>query len=238
MYQKKKEIEKILVLLLDLVCIAVSYFVGCSIRFGWIRYSVMSNEMQFTLALILLVYIGMNFAMDMYHHFFQRGYMEEFREVVKAEITLFIITITITYLLHRPEEDPSRLALGYFLIVNSILTYTLRLVFKQIMTKFYSRSRYSSRLLVITNSRRAKGIVDNILRYNEWYRQVVGIALTDDSETKVVDGIPVVAYTDSLMGYVIRNDVDEVFIADENLTGTSLLKAWISEFGQMGIDVN
>lgn len=237
MYQKKKEIEKILILFLDIVCIVASFFAGCFIRFGSWRYAGIDDEMQLSLFLILLVYIGTNLMMDMYHHFFQRGYLEEFREVVKAETVTFIITITVLYLLHR-ASDPSRLALGYFLIINTALTYALRMVFKQMMTKFYSKSRYSSRLLVITNSRRAEGIVDNILKYNEWYRQVVGIALTDDSETKEVDGIPVVAYTDSLLGYVIRNNVDEVFIIDEGLIGTALLKAWISEFGQMGIDVN
>lgn len=237
MYQKKKEIEKILILFLDLICILVSYFAGCIIRFGSIRYAGIDDEMQFSLFLILLVYIGMNLMTDMYHHFFQRGNLEEFREVIKAECIMFIITVTVLYLLHR-SADPSRLALGYFLIINTALTYAVRLTLKQIMSKIYSKSRYSSRLLVITNSRRAEGIVNNILKYNEWYRQIVGIALTDDSETSEVDGIPVVAYTDSLMGYVIRNDVDEVFIVDENLTGTALLKAWISEFGQMGIDVN
>ena len=237
MYQKKKEIEKILILLLDLICILISYFIACFIRFGSVRDAGTEDEMQLSLVLILLIYIGMNLVTDMYHHFFQRGILEEFREVIKTEVVMFIITVAVLYLLHR-SVDPSRLALGYFLLINSALTYIVRLIFKQIMTGIYSKSRYSSRLLVITNSRRAEGIVGNILRYNEWYRQIVGIALTDDSETSEVDGVPVVAYTDSLMGYVIRNNVDEVFIADENLTGTALLKAWILEFAQMGIDVN
>lgn len=236
-YQKKKEIEKILILLLDIVCIAVSFFAGCFIRFGRLRNTGIDDEMQLSLFLILLIYMGLNLVMDMYHHFFQRGYLEEFREVIKAEISTFIITVTVLYLLHRASA-PSRLALGYFLIINSVMTYVVRIVFKQLMMKYYSKSLYSSRLLVITNSRRAEGIVDNILKYNEWYRQIVGIALTDDSETREVDGIPVVAYTDSLLGYVIRNNVDEIFIIDESLIGTDLLKAWISEFGQMGIDVN
>lgn len=237
MYQKKKEIEKILILLLDIVCIVASFFAGCFIRFGRLRNTGIDDEMQLSLFLILLIYMGLNLVMDMYHHFFQRGYLEEFREVIKAEISTFIITVTVLYLLHRASA-PSRLALGYFLIINSVMAYVVRIVFKQLMMKYYSKSLYSSRLLVITNSRRAEGIVDNILKYNEWYRQIVGIALTDDSETREVDGIPVVAYTDSLLGYVIRNNVDEIFIIDESLIGTDLLKAWISEFGQMGIDVN
>lgn len=237
MYQKKKEIEKILILLLDIVCIVASFFAGCFIRFGRLRNTGIDDEMQLSLFLILLIYMGLSLVMDMYHHFFQRGYLEEFREVIKAEVSTFIITVTVLYLLHRASA-PSRLALGYFLIINSVMTYVVRIVFKQLMVKYYSRSLYSSRLLVITNSRRAEGIVDNILKYNEWYRQIVGIALTDDSETREVDGIPVVAYTDSLLGYVIRNNVDEIFIIDESLIGTDLLKAWISEFGQMGIDVN
>lgn len=239
MYQKKKEIEKILILFVDLICILVSYFAACILRFDFAsaEYRLAETDIKLLLAVIVLVYIAVSLITDAYHHFFRRGSFEEFREVIKVQCSVFVMAVVILFLLHR-ESPPSRLVLGYFLVINSMLTYAMRLFFKHIMTKLYSRSRYSSRLLVITNSRRAEGIVDNILSYNEWYRQIVGIALTDDSETGEVDGIPVVAYTDSLMGYVIRNDVDEVFIADENLMGTALLNAWISEFGQMGIDVN
>lgn len=195
------------------------------------------DEMKLSLFLILFVYIVMRILMDFYHHFFQRGFLEEFRQVINAELVTYTVFISVLYLL-RQSQSLSRLAFGYFVLINTILIYIVRIIYKQIMLKLYSKSRYSSRLLVITNSRRANGIVENILNYNEWYRQIVGIALTDDSETSDVDGVPVVAYTDSLMEYVIRNDVDEVFIIDENLYGTSLLNAWINEFCQMGINVN
>lgn len=113
MYQKKKEIEKILILLLDIVCIVASFFAGCFIRFGRLRNTGIDDEMQLSLFLILLIYMGLSLVMDMYHHFFQRGYLEEFREVIKAEVSTFIITVTVLYLLHRASA-PSRLAALHF----------------------------------------------------------------------------------------------------------------------------
>lgn len=238
MYQKKKEIEKILILLLDVACVIVSFFAGCSIRFGKIHFAWLDDNMRLTLCLVTMLYVGVGILMeDMYRHFFQRGYWEELRKVIKAEAITFILTIVMLYLLHRASL-PSRLALGYFLVINTVLTYVVRITFKQIMLKIYSHSRYSSKLLVITNSRRADSVVENILKYNEWYRQIVGVALSDEAVVSEVRGIPVVTNVDGLLEYVIRNDIDEVFIIDENLNGTSLLNQWISEFGQMGIIVN
>lgn len=238
MYQKKKEIERILILFLDFCCITVSFFAGRLLRFGNMRSAEAVDDMRLLLFVIMLAYFGSSIVLDdVYSHFFQRGMFVEFRKVVKTETITFIITIAILYLLHRSSE-PSRLALGFFLVINTFLTFWVRVLFKQIMLRIYSRSRYSSNLLVITNLYRANGILENILSYNEWYRQVVGIAITDDDEVKEVEGIPVVAYTDNLLEYIIRNDIDEVFIADEKLSGTTLLKTWIAELGQMGIIVN
>lgn len=235
MYQKKSRIETYLVLLVDIFCVVASLVLSLRIRFDrWIWQGV---DDQWILYFVILVYLVVGLFFDFYRHFYRRGYWEEFRRVLESEFIALTFILALLYLLHRIDFF-SRLVFGYFIVINTVLMYVVRLLFKRVMTQKYSTSRYSSRLLIITNARRAAEIVSNISAYNEWYRQVVGIALTDDFGTAQIAGIPVVANLDNLQDFVTHGDIDEVFIADEKLQGTSLLDSWVSDFGQMGIVVN
>lgn len=241
MYQKKNRIETYLVLLIDILCVVVSLILSLRIRFE--RWTWQSTDDQWILYFVVLVYLVVGLVFDFYRHFYRRGYWEEFRRVLISEVTALAFILVLLYLLHRIEVF-SRLVFGYFLIFNTVLMYAARLLFKRVMTRTYSTSRYSSRLLIITNSRQAVEIVENISVYNEWYRQVVGIALTDDhrdaeiAEMDEIAGVPVVANLDNLQEFVTHGDIDEVFIADDRLQGTVLLNDLVSDFGQMGIVVN
>lgn len=235
MYQKKSRIEKYLVLLIDIFCVVVSLTISLHIRFD--RWVWQSGEDQWILYFVLLVYLVVGLVFDFYRHFFRRGYLEEFRRVLESEFVVFLIIISLLYLIHRSEELP-RLVFGYFILTNTVLMYVVRLLFKHFMVNSYRTGRHSSRLLVVTNSQRAAQLVKNISTYNEWYRQVVGIALTDESLQTEFDGVPVVADAAGLLDYVIHNEIDEVFIVDEKLWDSDMLNSWVSEFGQMGVIVN
>ncbi|MCH5342432.1 MAG: sugar transferase [Acetatifactor sp.] len=235
MYQKKSRIEKYLVLLIDIICVVFSLTISLRIRFD--RWMWQSGEDQWILYFVLLAYLVVGLIFDFYRHFYRRGYWEEFRRVLESELATILVILTLLYIIHRTELF-SRLVFGYFIVINTTVMYAFRLIFKQVMTKLYRTSRYSNRLLLITNSRQAAAMVYNISLYNEWYRQLIGIALTDDSGETEIAGIPVVANTDNLQEFVVRGDIDEVFIADGALLGTETLNNWITEFGQMGIVIN
>ena len=72
-------------------------------------------------------------------------------------------------------------------------------------------------------------------------RILTGIVLVDQNEEGAhFQEYPVVASKDTLMDYVIHNDIDEVFIAYTEGVSPGMLKEWVSEMEQMGIivDVN
>ncbi len=50
--------------------------------------------------------------------------------------------------------------------------------------------------------------------------------------------MPVVADRDTLLNYVVHNDVDEVFINDSNIISETILKEWVSELENMGVIVD
>ena len=83
-------------------------------------------------------------------------------------------------------------------------------------------------------------MIENLKEYNEWNRTIAGLVLTDEAKVEEIGEIPVVAHREDFLNYVIRNDVDEVFIIDDKLMRTPLMNEWVRELEQMGIivDVN
>ena len=239
MYQKRKAFENILILGLDILSITVSLAFAF-----WMRYEVIfgrdvHGDQMWLLVFILALYAAINIFVDFNDHFFRRGPFEELVNVVRAEVWFGLALVLILFLIHR-SSDMSRLIFGYFIVTNTVVMYVVRLVFKQSMLTGYRKSKYSSRLLIVTTSERAEGVIKDIVDYKEWNRLIVGIALTDGKVKEEICRIPVVADKDSLLDYVIHNGVDEVFIIDGEMRKTPLLETWVRELEQMGVivDVN
>lgn len=237
MYEKKKAVENFLILALDLACLTVALGIGF-----WLRYKIPFGvfgpwDSRWALSLFLVSYAALALIFDPYRHFFRRGPLEELKQVIKAEAVSYLSVVVVLYLSHQSDEL-SRLVSAYSLVIFLPLAYGGRLAFKQFMLKGYRRSRYSSRLLLVTGMAEAEGAISNIMRYNEWFRQLVGIALTDDPGLDFVAGIPVVADGETLLDYAAHHGVDEVFITGKGLSDTGRLGMWVRELGQMGILVN
>ncbi len=239
MYQKRKAFENILILGLDIVSILTSLAIAFWIRYGAIWGQNQHGDRMWLVMFMAVLYAAINIFVDFNDHFFRRGLFEEIENVVKAEVIFALSLLLLLFLLHRSSEL-SRLIFGYFIISNTLIMLTVRIIFKQWMVKGYKRSKYSSRLLIVTTSARAEGVIKDIEDYNEWNHIIVGIALTDGIVKEKICGIPVVADKETLLDYVVHNGIDEVFIIDEDIRKTPLLKEWIREMERMGtiVDVN
>ena len=239
MYENKKTFESILVLIVDLCSLIVSMGIAFWIRYG-IFYGRFEHGDQIWLLLFAIALYGLIFVlMDFSHHFFRRGMFDEFVNVVKSELIFSAVLILALFVMHR-SADLSRLVFGYQIVINTVVMYAARVIFKQYMVKVYRNSRHSNRLLVVTSSDQAGDVIENLKEYNEWNRTIAGLVLTDEAKAEEIGEIPVVAHREDFLNYVIRNDVDEVFIIDDKLMRTPLMNEWVRELEQMGIivDVN
>ena len=239
MYENKKAFESILVLIVDLCSLMVSMGIAYGIRYGTF-YGRFEHGDQIWLLLFSIALYGLMFVlMDFSHHFFRRGMFEEFVSVVKSELIFSVVLVLALFMMHR-SADLSRLVFGYQIVLNTVIMYVARFVFKQYMVKVYRNSRYSNRLLVVTSSDQAETVIRNLQEYNEWNRTIAGLVLTDDAQMETIAKIQVVAHRDDFLDYVIRNDVDEVFIIDDKMMRTPLMDQWVRELEEMGVivDVN
>ena len=238
MYQKRKSLEKFLLLLIDIFVIWISSGIAFGLRYGFFYGRFSHIDQIWQISLITLLYVLLNFFTDINYHFFRRGYFEELVSVISSQSVFTILWILILFLLHR-TGDLSRLVFGYFIVTNSILTFLFRVLFKQYMTRIYKTSKYSSRLLLVSTSSQIDTVLGNLIGYNEWNRILVGIVLTDKSQIgEAICGLPVVADRTSLLDYVVHHNVDEVFINDNNIMHEPVLKEWISELENMGVIVD
>lgn len=239
MYENKKTFESILVLIVDLCSLIVSMGLAFWLRYG-IFYGRFEHGDQIWLLVFAVALYGLMFVlMDFSHHFFRRGMFDELVSVVKSEVIFSAVLILALFVMHR-SADLSRLVFGYQIVINTVVMYAARVIFKQYMVKVYRNSRHSNRLLVVTSSDQAENVLENLKEYNEWNRTIVGLVLTDESQVEEIGEIPVVAHREDFLNYVIRNDVDEVFIIDDKMMRTPLMDEWVRELEQMGIivDVN
>lgn len=238
MYQKRKSLEKFLLLFIDIIVIWISGGIAFGLRYGFFygRDSYINQLWQ--ISLITLIYVILSFFTDINNHFFRRGYFEEFVSVFSNQTVLTIIWILILFLIHK-SGDLSRLVFGYFIVTNIILTFTIRILFKQYMTRIYKTSKYSSRLLLVSSSSQIETVLEDLIGYNEWNRILVGVVLTDKSQIgEAICGLPVVADKTSLLDYVVHHDVDEVFINDNSIMNEPVLEEWIAELENMGVIVD
>ena len=240
MYQKRRNMENMLIWLIDIFCILCSGALAFGIRYGRLYGAFQHGDQVWLVVTMCLLYILINVFVNFNHHFFRRGYFDELVSVVRLEIALSICWIVLLYAMHRSTEL-SRLVFCYFVVSDTILMYIGRICFKQYMTRVYKYSKYSSHLLLVTSSGKAGALIDNLIAYKEWNRVLSGLVFLDKDETGMeFMGYPVVASKETLLDYVIHNEIDEVFIAYTDGIKSDTLKEWVSELEQMGVivDVN
>ncbi|MBE5991543.1 MAG: sugar transferase [Paenibacillaceae bacterium] len=240
MYQKRKSIENMFILLIDILCIWISFGIALRMRYG-IVYGIYDYGDQLWQIVSISMLYGLNHIFgDFTRHFFRRGYFEEMVSIIRSQIIFSVLWVVMLFLIHRSSEL-SRLVYGYFMVINIFLTFSGRIIFKQFMIKVFKTSKYSNRMLLVTTSKQADKVIENLVEYNEWSRVLTGVVLTDKSLIgKAVCGVPIVANKSSLIDYVIHNNVDEIFIYDSTIITDPILQQWISDMEGMGIivDVN
>lgn len=240
MYQKRKNLENTLILLLDVATVLLSSAAAFWLRFHRLWGVHSHGDQNWQIVYLCLLVVLTDIFLDLNHHFFERGKLVELFAVIRQAVIYSLAWIALMYVMHSTDQL-SRLVFGYFVLVNTVFTYLAHICFKEYMTHVFKYSRYSNRLLLFTTSDKVDAILGNLEEQTEWNRVLSGIVLLDRSAVgEKMNGYPVVADSGSAMEYIIHNDIDEVFIACPDFADHQELKTWVSDMEMMGIivDVN
>ncbi len=242
LYRKKyKLIETYGVFFLDLVAIAIAYFIARQLRLRLPFGARVAQEKEWFPVYVLCVLgcLLLNLMMNRYEGFFRRGYFVEAGEVLRYNLLQFVFLSTCVYLF-RLELDFSRLMLIYFVICDTITGYLLRILFKAFIKSTYKKGKGSEKILVVTDEKHLPGVLQNLKNDQGWSYEIVGMALVDRNiHDKINAGEAkaewpkLVAGRDDLIEVARQMPIDIAFFNCDN--DDSEVDGWIQAFAMMGI---
>lgn len=240
MYQKRNQLMEILICLADAVAVLISLLAAGLLRHhSW--YLLEKREhMQAICCVLLVVHVAVFYFLKIYDGFFKRSRYKELILSLKYNIIL-IAGATLVGFGVKQVMFRSRLMLGYFFILNTLLIWAVHLFIRNRDRMIRWSRRRVTNLLVVTTRDRIPGIMESFSRSKETVWNIMGIVLLEEHETEgELDGIPLIPGTEeAYLEYATQNVVDEVFIqVDRIQEKENFLKNMILEFEQMGVVVN
>ena len=201
-------------ILLELICLQVSFIIAYYIRHGFQGVQIYESELYRALAFILLMIdICVVFFAESFKDVLRRGFYRELMETVKHTALVVLFTVLFIYLTKRAEAS-SRTTVLITGAIHVLHSYLVRLGYKAII-KNNMRKNGSKSLLIISSAGTAEDNIDAVLKNNFDFYRITGIILSDD-DSKIgeeINGIPVVAGFEDAPEYVAKEWVDEIFLS-------------------------
>ena len=238
MYKKKQRLLALSICLMDCLIAA-----GCFFLAGLLRYrspEEFLDYVDFTEALTIIVFVTIAFfyILSFDDGFITRGYLKEFNRTLFFNICIFA-SLTLYTFVTKNNVAFSRLTLGYFFVLSTVVMYSAHVIAKLFARKGISQNRMLYRhILLVSDQASAEGAVRKAKQNLMFRYTLVGIAITDtDMQGQKINGIPIVATQENLISYTTAHVVDEVLIT-ANALEERALKHIILDFEMMGIPVN
>lgn len=218
----------------DLVCLQIAFVISYVIRHGWMNpYGI---HLYRNMALFLVFAdIAVIFFYETFEGVLKRGYYKEFTRTVNHVFLVELLSVFYLFTIQNGEKY-SRGVLYIMGIVYILFTYLVRIFWKNYLLK-KMKSHGERSLLIVTTSDIAEKVIYNIKEYNYEIFYLAGVVIIDKNMIgKRIAGIPVVAAKESVIEYVCREWVDEVFLytSDKHPVSDDL----ITDFLETGVTVH
>ena len=202
-------------ILLDLICLAVSYVLAHLLRHG--NISIIFSSRIYTnvwLALSAFDLLIMLLAESM-HNVLKRGFFKEFTTTMRQDALLFG-TVTI-FLFTFKDELVSRAVLWTTIGLHFVISYLTRIIWKKRLNQRRSSDALQSMLLIVDWGK-VEATLDRFgANASDGFR-VTGIVVADkDLAGSAIRDIPVVCSLEDAPKYICRKWIDEVFISTAEL---------------------
>lgn len=236
MNQTQAKLQNLIVLLIDLICIVITYYLS---GFLWlylykeIPFSATITQMNDNYIFILLaILLASCLCLDSGNYTSRKNF-EEMQSVLKKSIVI-AGTIAVCVLLRRNSVFPRGV---YVLTITFyvLLSMLSRLLIKTYLLRFRRFSNTTAKMIMITTKSRAYTSLKRLENDRDWLCCITGLAITDDNLVgQEIEHIPVVANIHTLLQYIKNEVVDEVYI-DEPKMQSENMRALILKLENMGI---
>lgn len=198
--------------ILDLLCLQLAFIISY-----WIRHGVgipYKEPLYGNMALVLIfIQVVVSFFFESFSGILRRGDLVEMKTTGRH--TTLVALLAVTYLfLSQQSQSYSRMTLILMWAFYVIFAYCGRVLLKKIInTRKFSEGEERS-LLIITSSDVAENVINTIRGNNYGTFHLAGVVLMDCNKVgQTLEGLPVVADSESMIAYIHKSWVDEVFFA-------------------------
>ncbi|SDA66301.1 exopolysaccharide biosynthesis polyprenyl glycosylphosphotransferase [Lachnospiraceae bacterium G11] len=239
MYRKQRSgwLKHIDFMILDLVCLQLSFIVSYMIRHGFKNpyyYPIYRNIGVFLVLTDIVVALFGN----AYSGILRRGYYIEALAVFK-QVTL-TIGISMMYMFWTQQSSEySRITFGVMWVLNGILTWLSRCIWKQYIHRRNGQIGNGRSLILVCGRNNATEFIQGFVSNNFENIAITGIVLWDNSGRTEIEGIPVVANDNDAIEYLRTNWVDEIMVdKDAIINDENSLNDFLAKVMEMGITVH
>lgn len=239
MYQKKKTIQNLILVLADIIAVISSYFLANLFWMGAIKkYNVFKRgETLDQLGLVLGAFVIVTFCFNTNSKFIKRKIYEEFIFCINMNF-LFAAAYAIALFFGNSFDEASRGVFIFTAVFNIFLMFFFRMLVRIYLIKIYKNRKKNDQLFVITTSDRINDVMEAMRRNFEWSNRVSGIAILDkDMVGQIFHKVEVVATKASVVDYIRTQVIDEVYV-DVSLADDNSVFSLIMEMENMGTTVN
>lgn len=237
MYQKKSNLQNLIIILLDCSSIIVSLFMASFIKDTSLVEFFGRSTIVGIAASFIISYFVLYLAINLNTNIIKREPLAELFASIKINICIMIITTFILFFI-RIVLDFSRAVFVYFFLINVLLMFLFHQVFKWYMIRIYKNRKSSTQLMIISTKKKAEMVVKAIAENTHWDYNVVAITLMDISQIGTyIDEIPVVADAGTLLSYCRQSSLDEVYFYVDDMEEEQL-QYLLQELFSMGITVH
>lgn len=240
MYQKSTKgwLKHLDFILLDVVCLQISYALAFLTRHGWSNPYANITYRNLVVVLILIELMTAIF-FESYKNILKRGLSRELAQLIK-QIGMIELLTTFYLFTVKDGDQFSRAVLYLTGIYQLPISFGVRLLWKWYL-KNYKANEGKRSLLLVTTKEMAPGLIDNIRNFNYKTFRLVGLTLLDQKsrtgDNLTVNGVPIVSDSIHIVDWACDNWVDEVFFAVEGDKPYYLTEI-IKDFEEMGVVVH
>lgn len=196
-------------MVLDLVILQLSFILSYWLHHG--HFYVYAQPLYATMGTVLcLCDLVIIFFTEPFRNILKRGYFREAEALVQQTLLIELFAMAFLFA-QKSGEGFSRMTMLYMGILYPVISYAVRLLWKQILRKYQTKGHRS--LLIVTTSENAGKVILNLCNNNYGTYALTGLVIMDeDFLGETIQGVPVVANAATVSDYAQKHWVDEVFV--------------------------
>lgn len=231
MNQKYKVVQTYGLWLIDILCIALSYWIATQFRYSG-NNDWGNRTLHYAVLVVFLLFCTVySFFVEWNRDFLKRGYFREFIAIVQFNALMILVSLAFVFFA-RWAWILSRQVILNFIWINLAMMYTAHILFKKFLHRILTDDKVATKLLVVASKDNLDSTIERLHKNTDLSYQIVGSAtvqnLRDATKEECEEAFR------EMTEKLTQIPFDEVFINTPGFTQEEI-RPLIDGFEEMGV---